>query len=234
MVLLRERVARRGIGAIEPCLPSPAKEPPSGAGWIHEIKHDGFTNDNVSPSGQKRQLFGPTPIRNGGLRLQWLVCATADHPGSSQIQRSKPAYLSRRQTMIEEPPPLGFGLLTVSSSPAIEILRVETNPSSFGKRLPSCRTASVLAASSTVTVPGQEIRGTVTIPNTGHTPAHHMRAAFLGPWLTGCAVDPARQGDPFIQLACRVRSTAWTSCDPANQSSTSATSNPTKNTLCLQ
>ncbi|HEU0062580.1 MAG TPA: hypothetical protein VFR19_22045 [Hyphomicrobiaceae bacterium] len=42
MVLLRERVARRGIGAIEPCLPSPAKAPPSGPGWIHEIKHDGF------------------------------------------------------------------------------------------------------------------------------------------------------------------------------------------------
>src|SRR3974377_579409 len=27
---------------IEPCLPSPAKRPPSGDGWIHEIKHDGF------------------------------------------------------------------------------------------------------------------------------------------------------------------------------------------------
>jgi hypothetical protein len=40
MVLLRERVARRGIGAVEPCLPSPAKQPPSGSGWLHEIKHD--------------------------------------------------------------------------------------------------------------------------------------------------------------------------------------------------
>jgi bifunctional non-homologous end joining protein LigD len=27
---------------LEPCLPRPAKEPPAGAGWIHEIKHDGF------------------------------------------------------------------------------------------------------------------------------------------------------------------------------------------------
>jgi bifunctional non-homologous end joining protein LigD len=27
---------------IQPCLPSPAKVPPSGAGWVHEIKHDGF------------------------------------------------------------------------------------------------------------------------------------------------------------------------------------------------
>jgi bifunctional non-homologous end joining protein LigD len=30
------------LGIIEPCLPSPAKAPPSGPGWLHEIKHDGF------------------------------------------------------------------------------------------------------------------------------------------------------------------------------------------------
>ena len=29
-------------GFIEPCLPSPADKPPSGANWIHEIKHDGY------------------------------------------------------------------------------------------------------------------------------------------------------------------------------------------------
>ena len=38
---LRERT-RPDLGIIEPCLPSPAKAPPSGAGWLHEIKHDGF------------------------------------------------------------------------------------------------------------------------------------------------------------------------------------------------
>jgi hypothetical protein len=27
---------------IEPCLPSPADRPPSGPGWVQEIKHDGF------------------------------------------------------------------------------------------------------------------------------------------------------------------------------------------------
>ena len=27
---------------IPPCLPSPAERPPSGPGWVHEIKHDGF------------------------------------------------------------------------------------------------------------------------------------------------------------------------------------------------
>jgi ATP-dependent DNA ligase len=41
MVLLRERT-HAGLGIIERCLPSPAKAPPSGPGWLHEIKHDGF------------------------------------------------------------------------------------------------------------------------------------------------------------------------------------------------
>ena len=38
---LRKRT-RPGLGIIEPCLPSPAKAAPSGPGWLHEIKHDGF------------------------------------------------------------------------------------------------------------------------------------------------------------------------------------------------
>ena len=33
---------RPGLRIIEPCLPSPAKAPPSGPGWLHEMKHDGF------------------------------------------------------------------------------------------------------------------------------------------------------------------------------------------------
>jgi bifunctional non-homologous end joining protein LigD len=33
---------RRSVGFIQPCLPSPAERAPSGAGWLHEIKHDGF------------------------------------------------------------------------------------------------------------------------------------------------------------------------------------------------
>ena len=27
---------------IEPCLPSPAEQPPTGPDWVHEIKHDGY------------------------------------------------------------------------------------------------------------------------------------------------------------------------------------------------
>jgi len=32
----------RPAGPVEPCLPSSAKAPPPGPGWLHEIKHDGF------------------------------------------------------------------------------------------------------------------------------------------------------------------------------------------------
>jgi bifunctional non-homologous end joining protein LigD len=39
-MLLRTR--RTPSGFIEPCLPSSAERPPSGPGWIHEIKHDGY------------------------------------------------------------------------------------------------------------------------------------------------------------------------------------------------
>jgi bifunctional non-homologous end joining protein LigD len=39
----RRRVrADRSQIRLEPCLPRSAKRPPAGAGWIHEIKHDGF------------------------------------------------------------------------------------------------------------------------------------------------------------------------------------------------
>jgi bifunctional non-homologous end joining protein LigD len=40
--MLRRTRTRRSLGLIEPCLPSPTERPPAGAGWLHEIKHDGF------------------------------------------------------------------------------------------------------------------------------------------------------------------------------------------------
>jgi bifunctional non-homologous end joining protein LigD len=40
---LRRRVrAEQSLPRFEPCLPRSASEPPTGPGWIHEIKHDGF------------------------------------------------------------------------------------------------------------------------------------------------------------------------------------------------
>src|SRR5476651_2711784 len=36
------RMRAPAAGFIEPCLPSQSERPPSGPGWIHEIKHDGY------------------------------------------------------------------------------------------------------------------------------------------------------------------------------------------------
>src|SRR3977135_1717225 len=30
------------VGFVEPCIPTLAPKPPSGPGWVHEIKHDGY------------------------------------------------------------------------------------------------------------------------------------------------------------------------------------------------
>jgi hypothetical protein len=32
----------RTDGFIDPCIPALAAKPPSGPGWVHEIKHDGY------------------------------------------------------------------------------------------------------------------------------------------------------------------------------------------------
>src|SRR2546425_12266627 len=40
IMLSRPRIPPAGF--IAPCLPSSAPQPPSGAMWLHEIKHDGF------------------------------------------------------------------------------------------------------------------------------------------------------------------------------------------------
>ena len=42
MSSLSSRTRSAPAGFIEPCLPTPADKPPSGANWIHEIKHDGY------------------------------------------------------------------------------------------------------------------------------------------------------------------------------------------------
>ena len=41
-MLSRMTTRRLPVGLIEPCQPIGAPKPPSGSGWIHEIKHDGF------------------------------------------------------------------------------------------------------------------------------------------------------------------------------------------------
>ena len=38
--MLGERALPHPAAFVEPCLLRPAKQPPEGRGWIHEIKHD--------------------------------------------------------------------------------------------------------------------------------------------------------------------------------------------------
>jgi bifunctional non-homologous end joining protein LigD len=40
--MLRERTLTHPADCMKPCLPCTAKQPPTGRGWIHEIKHDGI------------------------------------------------------------------------------------------------------------------------------------------------------------------------------------------------
>ena len=64
-----------------PCLPRPAQEPPAGADWIHEIKHDGFRVMGRR-NGQRVRLFG----RNGRdltYRFPLIASAVAALPVST-------------------------------------------------------------------------------------------------------------------------------------------------------
>src|SRR5215470_7444273 len=75
------RTRALGLGTIEPCLPSPAKAPPSGSNWIHEIKHDGFRILARRDSAGVRLI-----TRNGNdftARFPLAVAAVASLPANS-------------------------------------------------------------------------------------------------------------------------------------------------------
>jgi bifunctional non-homologous end joining protein LigD len=75
MALLMGAMFRtRRLGFIEPCLPSSAERPPSGRGWFHEIKLDGFRLMARRDAAGVRLL-----TRNG---MDW----SARYPGSALIQ----------------------------------------------------------------------------------------------------------------------------------------------------
>jgi bifunctional non-homologous end joining protein LigD len=59
-VTLHSRFRRYPAGFIEPCQPIRGTKPPSGPGWIHEIKHDGFRM-----MAQRRGVGGRLLTRNG-------------------------------------------------------------------------------------------------------------------------------------------------------------------------
>jgi hypothetical protein len=86
MLRLRPRLA----GFIEPCLPSPAPNPPAGEGWIHEIKLDGFRVIARKKGAQVRLYSRPGNdltyrfplIVDALVRLRSRSCCTARHSNS--------------------------------------------------------------------------------------------------------------------------------------------------------
>jgi hypothetical protein len=91
--MLRERT-RPGLGIIEPCLPSPAKAPPSGPGWLCKIKHDGFRIvARRGPAGV--QLI----TRNGNDltgRFPFIEMAVKSLPGAGRIAAANASSFALR------------------------------------------------------------------------------------------------------------------------------------------
>jgi ATP-dependent DNA ligase len=77
MSVSRPRILPAGF--IEPCIPTVASVPPTGPGWVHEIKHDGYRLV-ARLEGSRVRLF----TRRGH---EWLVRQISSHrrsPGESE------------------------------------------------------------------------------------------------------------------------------------------------------
>ena len=103
LFLIKQRMSLRerthpGLGIIEPCLPSPAKVPPSGPGWIHEIKLDGFRI-------QRPPMSAYDPKRTSALLRPITSCVadTAAHPPTAPT-RSKRRLPRNRKHAWRRPP----------------------------------------------------------------------------------------------------------------------------------
>jgi hypothetical protein len=128
MVLLRERT-RPGLGIIAPCLPSPAKAPPSGPGWIHEIKHDGF-RIMARRDGAGARLF----TRHGHdftARFPLAAAALAALPGCSMGDRRKssPSSSIRSKAQSTAAPPLRARRINSNTARPLSLVTI-ASPSS--------------------------------------------------------------------------------------------------------
>src|ERR1700730_19278926 len=71
------------VGFIAPCLPTSARQPPSGAEWLIEIKHDGFRV--IARKESKRGRLYSRPGNDLTYRLPLIVEALAKLRSSSCI-----------------------------------------------------------------------------------------------------------------------------------------------------
>jgi bifunctional non-homologous end joining protein LigD len=82
---LRPRVLPAGF--VAPCLPTSAPQPPCGALWLHEIKHDGF-RVIARKNGQQVKLYS-RPGNDLTPRFPLIAEALARLPGlASPAQRA--------------------------------------------------------------------------------------------------------------------------------------------------
>jgi bifunctional non-homologous end joining protein LigD len=91
--MLSERSSRQAA-FIEPCLPRPAKQPPAGSGWIHEIKHDGFRIMARRIEGRVRLL--PRKGNDFSSRFPQIVAALATLPVRSCVIDGEAIVATRR------------------------------------------------------------------------------------------------------------------------------------------
>jgi bifunctional non-homologous end joining protein LigD len=91
---LRRRLsAEKSLPRFEPCLPRLAPQPPTGPGWIHEIKHDGFRILARRHGGRVR-LFS----RNGynfAARFPKIVAAVENLPVRSCVVDGEAIVVNR-------------------------------------------------------------------------------------------------------------------------------------------
>jgi ATP-dependent DNA ligase len=88
---LRRRLrADQSQTRFEPCLPRSAREPPSGLGWLHEIKHDGFrilahrqgravrlvtrNGNDLAASPFAVEAIAALPVRSCVIDVEAIVC----------------------------------------------------------------------------------------------------------------------------------------------------------------
>ena len=66
-------IPAQGLGTIEPCLPSPAKVPPSGPGWLHEIKHDGIRILARRDAAKRAPDYSRSALASNSSTTSWIA-----------------------------------------------------------------------------------------------------------------------------------------------------------------
>ena len=100
-------------GFIAPCLPTKAPQPPSGALWLHEIKHDGF-RVIARKDGERVKLYS-----RPGNDLTWrfpLIVEAAGPPALAILHHRRGGRRLRRQRHLVSSIASATGIMTIACS----------------------------------------------------------------------------------------------------------------------